>query len=156
MEFIDLNNKQSDLNDPPGRQKKVEDYDKGNNSELKKIMQNRAWTTAISPLTSIFMYVIMFWMMGNSLNIYTLIMICSVGINQIKGIFGVNEKFKVFEQHKFEELSFYKLVYLLVNLAILLFIAYKLFNLGLLPLSPADYVELLPVNNFVERVVLKK
>ena len=155
MEFIDINNNKSELSDPPGKQKKTEDYDQGNNSELKKIMQNRAWSAAISPISSVFMYIIMFWMMGNSLNIYTLVMIGSTGINQIKSIMSVNSKFKVFEEHIPSQIGFYKLVYLLVSLAILLFIAYKLFGLGLLPLSPADYVELLPLNNYVERVVLR-
>lgn len=42
------------------------------------------------------------------------------------------------------ELSFYKLIYLGANLVILTFIAYKFSGMGLLPLSPSDYVDLLP------------
>ena len=42
------------------------------------------------------------------------------------------------------ELGFYKLIYLGANLAILGFIAFKFSGMGLLPLSPSDYVDLLP------------
>lgn len=42
------------------------------------------------------------------------------------------------------ELGFYKLIYFGANFAILGFIAYKFSGMGLLPLSPSDYVDLLP------------
>lgn len=50
------------------------------------------------------------------------------------------------------ELSFYKFIYICANVAILGFIAYKFSGMGLLPLSPSDYVDLLPQNADIEKV----
>ena len=38
------------------------------------------------------------------------------------------------------------MIYFFVNVGILCFIGYKFYNMGLLPLSPGDYLELLPQN----------
>ena len=50
------------------------------------------------------------------------------------------------------QLCIYKLIYIAANLFILGFIAYKFYGMGLLPLSPSDYVDLLPQNADIEKV----
>lgn len=109
-------------------------------------MINKAWNTAISPATGFFMYFIMFYFFGSSVNIYTLIMFFSVAINHIKNITSVREKFKIYEPYKLKEVSFYKMIFIAVNLGILGFIAYKFNTMGLLPLSPSDYLDILPLH----------
>ena len=61
---------------------------------MNNFILNKAWSTAISPATGFFMYFIMFYFFGSSLNIYTLIMFFSVAINHFSNISGVNDKFK--------------------------------------------------------------
>lgn len=102
------------------------------------------------------MYFIMFYFFGSSLNIYTLIMICSVAITHLKNITSIEEKFSAFKAFNLKELPFYKLIYFLANVAILLFLGYKFYNMGLLPLSPVDYVDVLPTNKQQLKVKLVK
>lgn len=52
---------------------------------------------AISPLSGFFMYFILFYFMGGSLNIYTIIMYFGVVISHLKNIFSVSEKFAIFK-----------------------------------------------------------
>ncbi len=81
-------------------------------------------------------------------------MFFGVAISHIKNIAGIGEKFSSFKQYNLQEVGFYKIVYLLINCAILGFIAYKFNNMGLLPLSPSDYMEYLPENPDIDKVDL--
>lgn len=81
-------------------------------------------------------------------------MICSVAISHLKNITSIDQRFAAFKAYNLSELSFYKLIYFLINLGILLFLAHKFFNMGLLPVSPADYLEVLPINDFQTKIQL--
>ena len=156
IDFIDLNNKQrsNDLPKPPSWEKQAVNIENNTNSAEKlKLLQNKAWSTAISPASGIFINFILFYFVGNSLNIYTLIMIFSLIMNQIRSLIGIRDKFREFESYKIQELSFYKLIYFSINAALLGYSAYRLYHIGLLPLSPADYVDLLPRNPMYHLVV---
>ncbi len=157
MEFIDLRNtnKLEELPKPPGLQTTIENFENGSISDKKAILLKKAWSLAISPFSNVFVYLIMFYFLGSHLNIYTLIMFFGLAINHIKNITSLNSKFKAFEQYKFSELGFYKLIFVMINIGVLLFIGYKLYNLGLLPLSPGDYVDILPINQRIAKVGIK-
>ena len=100
--ILNLNNDDNNVEmpRPPGQQKKIEDFVEGSSSDMKNFILNKAWQTAISPATGFFMYFIMFYFFGSSLNIYTLIMFCSVAINHLSNITGVNDRFKQFSPFK--------------------------------------------------------
>ena len=159
FDFIDLNNKQKsdDMPKPAGFEKNPINFEATqSNADKMKLVQNKAWSIAVSPASSIFMNFILFYFVGSSLNIYTLIMIFTLIINQLKSLIGINEKFKEFEPYKMQELTFYKLIYFCINAALLGYSSYKLYHMGLLPLSPADYVDLLPSVPRAERVMIVK
>lgn len=157
LDFIDLNNKQrsDEMPKPAGYEKNPINFEAiQSNADKMKLFQNKAWQIAISPMSSIFMNFILFYFVGSSLNIYTLIMIFTLIINQFKSIIGINEKFREFEAYKMQEVSFYKFIYFCINAALLGYSSYKLYHMGLLPLAPADYIDLLPSVPKPERVEL--
>lgn len=148
--FINLNltRGETDLSLPPGCESRPVDFESvGSGRERQEILQTKAWNIAISPASSIVMNFIMFWMIGSSLSIYTLFFVFTMISSQIRNLFGVNDRFKEFEGSKMKELGFYKLIYLVINLAVFGFCCYKLAGMGLLPFNPSDYVDLLPKNN---------
>ena len=53
----------------------------------------------------------------------------------------------VFEpyEHMVSDLTKYKLMYMGINLVLLGIIIYKLSVMGLLPVSPTDYIDLIPL-----------
>ena len=145
--FIDLNpvDKKNNLPKPIDLKSNVHENETVNHlNEKLKIIQNKAWQVAISPASSIFMNFILFYFLGGSLNIYTLIMIFTIISGQIKSIIGVSEKFKEFEIYKIKELVFYKFIYTVINVALLGYSLMKLAGIGLLPLNPSDYFDVIP------------
>ena len=159
LDFIDLNNKlkSAEMPKPAGFEKNNVNFEATqSNADKLKLIQNKAWQIAVSPMSSIFMNFILFYFVGGSLNIYTLIMIFTLIINQLKSLIGINEKFKEFEPYKMQEITFYKFIYFCINAALLGYSSYKLYHMGLLPLSPADYIDLLPGVPHPEKVVLVK
>ena len=44
----------------------------------------------------------------------------------------------------FSDFLFYKLIYVVINLGVLGFVLYKLYGIGLVPLNPSDYLDILP------------
>ena len=48
-------------------------------------------------MSGFFMYFILFYFMGSSLNIYTIIMYFGVVISHLKNIFSINDRFSMFK-----------------------------------------------------------
>ena len=46
----------------------------------------------------------------------------------------------------------FKLIYLMINLIILSIMLYKFYNMGLLPLNPSDYTELIPKSKVITKI----
>ncbi len=147
--FIDLNvrGKDTEVSVPIGFENKTIDFETKRSGEDKlKLVQNKAWQMAISPASSIFMNFILFYFVGSSLNVYSLMMIFTVISGQIKGLLGTRDKFREFEPYHMKELSFYKLIYVVINIALLGYSLYNFSKMGMIPLSPSDYVDVLPAN----------
>lgn len=148
--------KKSDLELPFGYAKETEEavYTAGEDKKKREILLQQAWNTATSPMSSIFMNIFMFWMMGSSVHIFTLVFMFSILYNSVKTIGGTDEVFKKYEAVK-DAVTFYKLIYIALNGVVLAFGLYKLYGMGLLPLHAADYVALVPymkVNSSDSRV----
>merc|ERR1712066_63428 len=92
------------------------------------------------------MNLFMMWMMGNSLHIFTIMMLVGVMFSPLKAIMSVNETFRPFRVKGESQLN-RKMVFIGINLFILSMGAYKLYNIGLLPLSPADHVDWIPIRH---------
>ena len=70
------------------------------------------------------MLLFMFWMMGNSLSIYTIMFSMQLATSPFKQLAGVNEAFKQFE-HKKLNLTLPKLLYIGCALVTLCLAVYK-------------------------------
>lgn len=137
--------KKSELDVPFGYAKETEEVTQTTKEDKQKreILLQQAWNTATSPMSSIFMNVFMFWMMGSSVHIFTLVFMFSILYNSVKTISSTSEVFKKFETIK-DAIGFYKLIYMALNSVVLLFGLYRLYGMGLLPLHASDYVSLVP------------
>lgn len=151
--YVDLTSKSRDnvLPYPPGYQRNVETFEESSRTNEKiKILTDKAFQLAISPASSIFMAFVLFYFLGSTLNIYTLIMLFTFISSQVKTLVNINKTFKDYES--VPQLGFYKFIYFCMNLGIFCYSLSKLYNMGLLPLSPSDYVDLLPINGSQERI----
>ena len=134
--FIYINNIDENEIKPPGYVYIDSIQDESNNKlEIHRKLEAKAWQTATSPLSSLFMNFVLFYFIGSSISIYSFVMFFSVISSQIKNIVGVSEKFEQFQNKGIKEIVFYKFVYLSINIILLVFSLYKLYHVGLLPLS---------------------
>jgi hypothetical protein len=138
-------NKRSELPQPYGYSKDFQVEEGGSTEDKKKteILLEQAWALATSPFKTILMNGFFMWMTGNSLSIFPLIFLFSIMYSTIKTLSGTSEAFKKFNGLK-GDILFYKAIYFGINLIALGMGLYKLYNMGLLPLHPADYVDLVP------------
>ncbi len=92
----------------------------------------------------------MFWMIGNSLSIWTIMMIAMFVMNPLKSLFSLNQAFKQFEA-KGVSLVVPKLIYFALNLATIGLSIYKFSVMGILPVTPQDWVGLINIKTPVEQ-----
>ena len=132
---------------PPLYSPNVEDFETTDRSlEIAEMTKSRAFKAALSPGSSMVMYLFVFWMMGSNLNIFTIFFFFNAFMTPIRSIMNLDNTFKALKNEHFSDFGFYKLLYILVNVAVLMFVLYKLYGIGLVPLNPSDYLEILPTD----------
>ena len=133
---------------PPMYTQQPEDFETTDRSlEIAEMTKSRAFKAALSPGTSIFMYLFVFWMMGSNLNIFTIFFFFNAFMTPIRSIMNMENTFNALKNEHFNDFLFYKMMYVLINIGVLMFVLYKLYGIGMVPLNPSDYLEILP-NDF--------
>ncbi|GMI03902.1 hypothetical protein TrRE_jg5304 [Triparma retinervis] len=108
-----------------------------------------AMNLATSPGKSILMTGFMLWMSGRHLNVFTISTTSMALINPIKGVLGTNANFKRFESPPDAppgartNLLQAKAIYVALNLVALAVGMYKMNSMGLLPMTTADWTNLI-------------
>lgn len=110
---------------------------------------------ATGPLKGLFSTAFMLWMSGSTIQIFSIMMTGMALINPIKAIFGTSQTFRGFnkpnappEEHI--DLTLPKLIYISVQLLALGVGLYKCFTMGLLPITVADWSNILPLARYKE------
>ena len=133
------------LTKPPLLPQEEENFESTDRSlEMVEITKSRAFQAALSPGKSVFMYFIVFWMMGSNLNIFTIFFFFNAFMTPIKSILNIENTFNTLQNEYFSDFLFYKLIYVAINIGVLGFVLYKLYGIGLVPLNPSDYLDILP------------
>lgn len=101
----------------------------------------KAWEVALAPIKSLPMTAIMMYMSGNSLQIFSIMMIVMAFKNPIMGILGTNQAFERFETetNKGKVLQV-KLVYVVMQIVALALGVWKVNGMGLLPTTRSDWL----------------
>lgn len=94
----------------------------------------KAWELALAPAKQLPMSAIMMYMSGNTLQIFSIMMVFSMFMNPIKGILGLNQAFERLETDRTRQrLLAAKAVYLLMQCVALALGIWKVNGMGLLP-----------------------
>ena len=118
--------------------------------DINKVKVKKAWDTAKSPARSIFFTLLMLWMSGSSINIFSIMMVGMALWTPLKSILTFNSAFAPFETDK-ESLLLPKLVFLSLNSVIMLFGLYKFSNMGLIPTNAEDWIGLAVLSHTQEQ-----
>lgn len=149
-----LANGDNNNNNPPGflagdfvQDKDTVSGDKASKDAQKQadLIYSSAMNLATAPGRQLFMTGFMLWMSGNSLQIFSIMMLLMAFWTPLTKLFEVNKEFERYENNKNVEggkvnLLLPKLVFVLMNLAGLGVALYKAQTMGLLPTSAADWL----------------
>ncbi|CAK9442211.1 uncharacterized protein LODBEIA_P59540 [Lodderomyces beijingensis] len=113
-----------------------------NDADLDLLKSKKIWELAIAPAKSMPMTLFMSYMAGNSLQIIPMTMTFMLLWNPIRAIFNdTNAMFKNLQAKKnSNEILLAKVVFILFQLLNMAVGVYKLYNMGLIPHSEADWL----------------
>ncbi|KAK4099297.1 hypothetical protein N658DRAFT_498444 [Parathielavia hyrcaniae] len=130
------NSKKKDAKDTKAVQRKAPTPDEMDTLKLKK-----AWEVALAPIKSLPMTGIMMYMSGNSLQIFSIMMVFMAFKNPIMGIIGTNQAFERFEtETNRTKILQVKLTYVVMQLLALALGIWKVNGMGLLPTTRSDWL----------------
>eukprot|EP00826_Nyctotherus_ovalis_P008685 TRINITY_DN12253_c0_g1_i7.p3 TRINITY_DN12253_c0_g1~~TRINITY_DN12253_c0_g1_i7.p3 ORF type:complete len:107 (+),score=30.21 TRINITY_DN12253_c0_g1_i7:356-676(+) len=96
----------------------------------------------------VFMSLFLFYMIGNSIQIFTIFITVGMVIPQARALFNIGETFRPFEDPRIkDQLTLYKLMYAALHILILAAAIYKFASMGLIPVRPIDWLTLV---NYVQ------
>ncbi|KAH6855593.1 hypothetical protein B0I37DRAFT_350751 [Chaetomium sp. MPI-CAGE-AT-0009] len=130
------NSKKKDAKDSKAAPRKAPTPEEMDTLKLKK-----AWEVALGPIKSLPMTGIMMYMSGNSLQIFSIMMVFMAFKNPIMGILGTNQAFERFEtESNRAKMLQVKLAYVAMQVVALALGIWKINGMGLLPTTRSDWL----------------
>ncbi|KAK3906002.1 ER membrane protein complex subunit 4 [Staphylotrichum tortipilum] len=109
--------------------------------EMDTLKVKKAWEVALGPIKGLPMTAIMMYMSGNSLQIFSIMMVFMAFKNPIMGILGTNQAFERFETNTNRaKIIQVKLAYVLMQFVALALGIWKVNGMGLLPTTRSDWL----------------
>ncbi|KAI8623854.1 hypothetical protein F5Y19DRAFT_344392 [Xylariaceae sp. FL1651] len=109
--------------------------------EMDTLKLKKAWEVALAPVKSLPMTFIMMYMSGNSLQIFSIMMVFMAFKNPIMGLVGTNQAFERFESDSNKgKMLQVKLAYIAMQLVALAVGIWKVNTMGLLPTTRSDWL----------------
>lgn len=101
---------------------------------MDRLKLKKAWEVALAPIKNLPMTAIMMYMSGNSLQIFSIMMVFMAFKNPVVGLLGVNQAFERFETGSNKgKIAQVKLAYIAMQLVALALGLWKVNAMGLLP-----------------------
>ncbi|KAK1766905.1 hypothetical protein QBC33DRAFT_570452 [Phialemonium atrogriseum] len=109
--------------------------------EVDTLKLKKAWEVALGPIKNLPMTAIMMYMSGNSLQIFSIMMVLMAFKNPVMGVLGTNQAFERFETgSNRDKILQVKLVYIVMQLVALALGIWKVNAMGLLPTTRSDWL----------------
>ncbi|KAH0496981.1 hypothetical protein TgHK011_004319 [Trichoderma gracile] len=115
----------------------------------------KAWEVALAPVKGLPMTAIMMYMSGNSLQIFSIMMVFMAFKNPIVGLMATNQAFERFQtDSNAGQILQTKLVYVAMQFLALAVGVWKINSMGLLPTTRSDWLMWEPLREPVEHAIL--
>ncbi|KAF4126697.1 Protein of unknown function (DUF1077) [Geosmithia morbida] len=109
--------------------------------EMNTLKLKKAWEVALAPVKGLPMTAIMMYMSGNSLQIFSIMMVFMAFKNPLMGLVNTNQAFERFESESIAgQMLQVKLVYVACQLVALAVGIWKINAMGLLPTTRSDWL----------------
>ncbi|KAI1108712.1 hypothetical protein F5Y14DRAFT_70631 [Nemania sp. NC0429] len=136
-----LSKKQAARESKESKESKAQPRKQPTAEEMDTLKLKKAWEVALAPIKSLPMTFFMMYMSGNSLQIFSIMMVYMAFKNPIVGLFGTSQAFERFESdtNKAKILQV-KLAYVAMQLVALGVGIWKVNGMGLLPTTRSDWL----------------
>ncbi|KAI9842726.1 MAG: hypothetical protein M1838_003006 [Thelocarpon superellum] len=122
--------------------------------ETDTLKLKKSWELALAPAKQLPMNAIMMYMSGNSLQIFSIMMVFMLFMNPVKGLVGINQAFARFETEGTRtRLWAVKGVYVLMQFVALALGIWKVNGMGLLPTTRSDWLAWETAREPLERAI---
>lgn len=108
-----------------------------------KLKQKKAWEVAWSPAKQIPMNAFMLWMSGGGVQIFSIMITAMLFYQPLKAIAALPQAFQAFESKNSSSTLLPKIVYCLMQLAVMALGLWKCQQMGLLPTASSDWLAFL-------------
>ncbi|KAH7370396.1 hypothetical protein BKA65DRAFT_16296 [Rhexocercosporidium sp. MPI-PUGE-AT-0058] len=109
--------------------------------EMDTLKLKKAWEVALAPVKQLPMTAIMMYMSGNSLQIFSIMMVVMAFKNPFMGLMATNQAFEKFESPGTKgQLFMVKAVYVAMQILALALGVWKVNGMGLLPTTRSDWL----------------
>ncbi|KAG5940193.1 hypothetical protein E4U53_007651 [Claviceps sorghi] len=125
----------------PSKDARVQPRKPPSADEMETLKVKKAWEVALAPVKALPMTGIMMYMSGNSLQIFSIMMVFMAFKNPIVGLMATNQAFEKFNSEKnAAQILQIKLVYVVMQLIALAVGVWKVNSMGLLPTTRSDWL----------------
>jgi hypothetical protein len=151
---LSLNKVSQALPDPYGFNTNIIESADANSKRrnISLVKTNKAQELAYGQFKTIFTTLLSLYFVGGSLSLFTIFIVGLYAYNNLSSILSVNSVFKPFENHEYS-IVHYKLIYVAIQSVSFLFILYRIYGMGLIPLNPADWIAFIdtkiPIKNLI-------
>ncbi|KAJ1331875.1 ER membrane protein complex subunit 4 [Microdochium nivale] len=122
--------------------------------EMDTLKLKKAWEVALAPVKNLPMTAIMMYMSGNSLQIFSIMMVLMAFKGPIMGIVATNQAFERFESDTNRgKVLQVKLAYVVMQILALALGVWKVNSMGLLPTTRSDWLAWESPRNYLEQAV---
>jgi len=129
----------SDLPSPPGYTDRNVQPDESREANSTHLVAKKSWDTALGPSKQIPINLFIMYMVGNSISIFSIVMLGMMFIRPIKALLAVKSTFVSLEGEH-EHVTLQKFFYLLGNLSLVALALYQCHSMGLLPTATSDWL----------------
>ncbi|KAG5980871.1 hypothetical protein E4U55_003540 [Claviceps digitariae] len=138
----------------PSKDSKIQPRKPPSADEMETLKVKKAWEIALAPVKALPMTGIMMYMSGNSLQIFSIMMVFMAFKNPIVGLMATNQAFEKFQSEKnAAQILQIKLVYVLMQLIALAVGIWKVNSMGLLPTTRSDWLMWESLRESVDRSI---
>ncbi|KAF7903546.1 uncharacterized protein EAF01_006595 [Botrytis porri] len=123
-------------------------------AEMDTLKLKKAWEVALAPVKQLPMTAIMMYMSGNSLQIFSIMMVVMAFKNPLMGLMATNQAFERFESEGTRgKLGVVKLAYVACQVIALALGIWKVNGMGLLPTTRSDWLAWETARDPLERAI---
>ncbi|KAL5467703.1 hypothetical protein EMCRGX_G031966 [Ephydatia muelleri] len=141
------NSRDNGTSSPPGYTDEPPKEDEAGEAIDPNLLAKQGWSIALGPWKQLPMNLLVLWLAGNTLSLFPIMMVGMMFLRPFQAIFSYKQ---VYDKLKGEQALLQLAVYLLANLMGIALAMYKVINMGVLPISPSDWLEFIEPKQTLE------